>query len=131
LRLIQRERHAQKHPATYLPEVQKTHAVLAAQEYRRPEISVPRLRGWRPVAVPGSRQASQRCVATFGLMPVQEYRAYTVGIDGHFIGFEPLVCRDDGEAVAKAKRLVDGHDIEVWNGERLVVRLKSSPTGLK
>jgi hypothetical protein len=52
-----------------------------------------------------------------------EYRAYTVGIDGHFIGYEPLVCRDDDEAVVKAKRLVDGHDIEVWSGPRFVIRL--------
>jgi hypothetical protein len=53
---------------------------------------------------------------------VAEYRIYTVGIDGHFIGFEPFVG-DDDEAIAKAKRLVDGHDVELWRGERLVVRL--------
>ena len=53
-----------------------------------------------------------------------EYRAYTVGLDGHFISFEPLVCRDDGEAVAKARHLVDGHDVEVWSGERFIVRLE-------
>ena len=52
-----------------------------------------------------------------------EYRAYTVGHDGHFIGFEPLVCADDAEAIDKAKRLVDGHDVELWSGDRLVVRL--------
>jgi hypothetical protein len=54
---------------------------------------------------------------------VQEYRAYTVGTDGHFIGFEPLVCADDGEAIDRAKRLVDGHDIELWNGPRFLMRL--------
>ena len=53
-----------------------------------------------------------------------EYRAYMVGEDGRFIGFEPLICRDDGEAT-KAKRLVDRHDIEVWSGKRFVIRLKS------
>jgi hypothetical protein len=56
---------------------------------------------------------------------VAEYRAYMVGEDGRFIGFEPLICRDDGEAIAKAKRLVDRHDIEVWSGKRFVIRLKS------
>lgn len=55
-----------------------------------------------------------------------EYRAYNVGVDGRFIGFEPLICRDDGEAVANAKRLLDGHDIEIWSGDRFVIRLKSS-----
>jgi hypothetical protein len=52
-----------------------------------------------------------------------DYRAYTVGTDGHFIGFEPLVCRDDSEAVVKATRLVDGHDVELWSAERFVIRL--------
>jgi hypothetical protein len=55
---------------------------------------------------------------------VAEYRAYTVGHDGHFIGFEPLICADDAEAIEKAKRLVDGHDIELWSGVRIVIRLE-------
>jgi hypothetical protein len=48
-----------------------------------------------------------------------------LGHDEHFIGFEPLVCADDAEAVDKPKRLVDGHDIELWSGDRLVTRLKA------
>jgi hypothetical protein len=35
---------------------------------------------------------------------VVEYRAYLVGIDGHFVGYEPIVCADDAEAIEKAKR---------------------------
>jgi hypothetical protein len=35
-----------------------------------------------------------------------EYRAYLVAEDGDIIGFEPLVCDDDGEAIEGAKRLV-------------------------
>jgi hypothetical protein len=57
-----------------------------------------------------------------------DYRAYTVGHDGHFIGYEPLVCGSDKEATEKAKRFVDGHDIELWSGARLVVRLSHKPT---
>ena len=49
-----------------------------------------------------------------------EYRAYAVGRDGHFIGYEPLVCGDDSEAIEKVRRLVDGHDIELWSGERFI-----------
>jgi hypothetical protein len=56
-----------------------------------------------------------------------EYRAYTVGGDGHFIGFEPLVCANDIEANEKAQRLVNGHDIELWSGPRLVARLEHKP----
>jgi hypothetical protein len=54
-----------------------------------------------------------------------EYRAYIVGRDGGFIGFEPLVCADDAEAIQKAKRLVEGNAIELWSGVRLVIRLES------
>ena len=56
-----------------------------------------------------------------------EYRAYIVGGDGHFVGFEPLVCGDDAEAVEKAKRVFEGKDIELWCGGRLVIRLSSTP----
>ena len=61
-----------------------------------------------------------------GDMP--EYRAYQVGLDGHFIGFEPLVCADDNAAIEQAGRLVNGHDVELWSGPRMVVRLnRKSP----
>jgi hypothetical protein len=55
-----------------------------------------------------------------------DYRAYTVGLDGPFVGYQPLVCPDDAEATDKARRLVGGHDIELWCGTRLVVRLEAS-----
>ncbi len=54
-----------------------------------------------------------------------EYRAYTVGRGEHFIGCEPLVCADDAEAIDQAKRLVNGADIELWTGDRLVARLEA------
>jgi hypothetical protein len=54
-----------------------------------------------------------------------EYRIYTVGSDGHFIGFEPLVCDDDAQAIEKAKQLLDGHDLQIWSGPRYVMRLES------
>jgi hypothetical protein len=56
-----------------------------------------------------------------------EYRAYMVGIDGHFIGFDPLICGSDSEAIEKAKRLLGGHDLELWCGPRLVIRLEHEP----
>lgn len=52
-----------------------------------------------------------------------EYRAYRIGLDGHIIGYEPLVCANDTVATEKAKRLVDGYDIELWSGDRLIIRL--------
>ena len=56
-----------------------------------------------------------------------EYRAYTVGRDGHFNGYEPLICAGDAEAIEKARRLVDRCDVELWSGPRLVIRLKHEP----
>jgi hypothetical protein len=56
-----------------------------------------------------------------------DYRVYRVGADGHFVGYEPLICRDDAEAIEKAKRLVDGHDVELWSGPRLVIRISCKP----
>jgi hypothetical protein len=60
---------------------------------------------------------------TAGKVGMAEYRTYSIGIDGHIKGFEALVCVDDVEAINKAKRLVDGLDIELWSGVRLVIRL--------
>jgi hypothetical protein len=58
---------------------------------------------------------------------VTDYRAYTVGDDGHFIGYEPLACADDAEAIEKVKRLLDGQDVELWSGPRFVIRLGRKP----
>jgi hypothetical protein len=53
-----------------------------------------------------------------------EYRAYAVGLDGHFVGFEAMVCASDAEAIKKAKLLVGDRPIELWSGPRLIVRLE-------
>lgn len=58
---------------------------------------------------------------------MRDYRAYTVGTDGRFIGFEPLVCDNDDDAIAKARSLLEGKDIELWDGARLVIRLPHKP----
>jgi hypothetical protein len=47
----QRAHHAEKSPASYLHEMQQAHAILAPQECRGPEVSMPRLRGRRSVTV--------------------------------------------------------------------------------
>jgi hypothetical protein len=48
-----------------------------------------------------------------------EYRAFIFGPDGHFSGFEEMVCDDDSKAIERAERLVDSHDVELWNGARM------------
>jgi hypothetical protein len=55
---------------------------------------------------------------------MEEYRAYFIGRDGHFNGFEPLICADDEAAIERAKRLVNKHGVEIWSGPRLVMCLR-------
>ena len=75
-------------------------------------IGVATRRGQDALQIPGGWEAG-----------MAEYRAYTVGTDGHFIGSTPLVCTDDADAIEQAKQLLDGLVIEVWSGERMVTRL--------
>jgi hypothetical protein len=56
-----------------------------------------------------------------------EYRAYIVGHDGHFSEAVPLVCVDDDEAMKKAKQLVDGHDVELWQRDRKIATFERKP----
>jgi hypothetical protein len=56
-----------------------------------------------------------------------EYRAYIVGSDGHFHSSVPLECADDDVAMKKAKQLVDGHDVELWQRTRKVATFEHKP----
>ncbi len=60
-----------------------------------------------------------------------DYRVYFLGSDGHFVRFVGLSCSDDAEAIEQARRLIQDQGIELWSGERLVVRLpkKQDPPG--
>jgi hypothetical protein len=51
-----------------------------------------------------------------------EYRAYIIGTDGHFVRAVELLCPDDDIAKEYAQQLVDGHDVELWQGERQIVK---------
>jgi hypothetical protein len=57
-------------------------------------------------------------------MPV--YRIYKVNAQGHVTGHAlVLVCEKDADVIRKVESLVDGHDVEILEGARLVGRLKS------
>jgi hypothetical protein len=50
-----------------------------------------------------------------------EYRFYAIRRDGHIAG--PPINRDapdDAAAVAEARQIQRGHDIEIWQGPRVV-----------
>jgi hypothetical protein len=53
-----------------------------------------------------------------------EYRAYIIGTDGRFLRAIELICPDDGTAKEYAKQLVDGHDIELWQGDHKIETFK-------
>jgi hypothetical protein len=42
------------------------------------------------------------------------YDAYLIGRDGHIKDRHVIVCDDEEEAKRRAKQLVDGHAVELW-----------------
>ena len=62
---------------------------------------------------------SEACRST---MP--EYKFYIISLDGHRIQ-PPTVamCETDIDAIKAARQLLDGHDIEIWEGTRIVAYL--------
>jgi hypothetical protein len=56
---------------------------------------------------------------------MRRYRAYPVK-DGHVVNPPVIVTAEtDQEAIERAKQLVDGRDIEVWDGRRFIGSVKS------
>jgi hypothetical protein len=53
-------------------------------------------------------------------MPV--YCAYIVGLHDRSIGVVQMDCVDDNSAIKSATRLVDSHDVELWQMDRPVAR---------
>jgi hypothetical protein len=54
-----------------------------------------------------------------------DYRIYTMGSSGH-IEWAPAaaVFPNDTAVIEHAKKLLDGHPIQIWDGPRLVISLK-------
>jgi hypothetical protein len=55
---------------------------------------------------------------------VPAYRLYKLRDDDRIAGPSAVVeCASDLQVIAKAKAMLDGLDIEIWDGPRLVGRL--------
>ena len=52
------------------------------------------------------------------------YRAYLIEKDNRVHSYKPVDAESDEEALEGARRLVDGHDVEVWFLDRMIGRLK-------
>jgi hypothetical protein len=50
------------------------------------------------------------------------YHAYIVGQHGRSIGAVRMDCVDDDSAIKSAMRLVDSHDVELWQMDRPIAR---------
>jgi hypothetical protein len=62
----------------------------------------------------------------WGITKMPDYRAYILGREGHrFVRVAEFSSdhADDVTALLAAKQLIDGHDVELWDGGRLVARL--------
>lgn len=57
-------------------------------------------------------------------MPI--YRAFLIETGGTLIlRSHNFTADDEAEALERAARYVDGHDVELWEGERLVRRFEA------
>jgi hypothetical protein len=55
---------------------------------------------------------------------MEEYRAYIIGTDGHIINRVDIRCPDRNEARRLATVAVDGHAVELWQGDRFIERFE-------
>jgi hypothetical protein len=55
---------------------------------------------------------------------MDEYRAYMIGRDGHIFNRVDIRCSDENEARRLAKVAVDGHAVELWQGDRFIERFE-------
>ena len=54
------------------------------------------------------------------------YRLYLVDQENHITRTPKVLASDsDEDAVERAKQIGDGHDVEVWQGTRLITIIKS------
>jgi hypothetical protein len=56
-----------------------------------------------------------------------EYRAYILGADGRIANALNLECEDDEAAEKAAKQLINGHDVELWQGTRKIATFTHTP----
>lgn len=54
-----------------------------------------------------------------------DYRAYILASDGRIMKPVELDCPDDDAAKEAAKQLIDGHDVELWQGARKLQTFKA------
>jgi len=56
-----------------------------------------------------------------------EYRAHILDEDGHVDRAILFLCPDDEAAKKYARQFVDGHDVELWQGDRQIATFDCEP----
>jgi hypothetical protein len=59
-----------------------------------------------------------------------EYCVFTVGREAHLVSYRKFTCRDDSEAIVWAKHLLDRFPVELWSGDRLVIRIEPTTSAM-
>lgn len=59
------------------------------------------------------------------------YRAYLIGDGGKVETATPLEAADDETAIEKARQLMDGHLIELWDRTRLIAKLAPDDSSVR
>ena len=70
---------------------------------------------------------SKRCLRAVrytGFWTVADYRLYGLDGVGKVASAEWIQADDDQAAIAAVEQTMDGHDCELWQGPRLIARLK-------
>ena len=57
-----------------------------------------------------------------------DYKLYCIGLDGHIERRHDYKARDDLAALDRAKQICGPHEVEVWEGARMVARVKADGT---
>jgi hypothetical protein len=53
------------------------------------------------------------------------FRAYLVDVNGHIVKrIDLLEIDSEAAAKARAEQLVDGHDVELWDGDRKIAKFE-------
>jgi hypothetical protein len=67
----------------------------------------------------------EQIATPIGAALVPDYRVYVLNDGGHIERPPHIVpCKDDQSAIAHAIKLVDSHEVEVWEGPRLVANIR-------
>jgi hypothetical protein len=75
--------------------------------------------------LPGVSRPTVCCAAPGIEAQVADYRADIIDVDGRVVRAIDLVCPADEVAKEHARSLVDGHDVELWYGSRMVAKFRA------